>query len=124
MANEVLIVEDAEECAASLEVALQNLSGFEIRFARSAEEALRAVESGQVSAVVTDLHLPLMDGFELVERLRGDARFGLLPIIVTSGDSDPQTPRRVMRLGANFFFAKPYSLNAVRTKLEELLHAR
>jgi len=118
----ILVVEDAEECCAGLEVALQGLDGFEVSLARSAEEAMRTLESGRVGALVTDLHLPVMDGFELVERVRRDRRFDSLPIVVTSGDSDPETPARVLRLGADCFFAKPYSLNALRFKLEELLH--
>jgi len=125
MSQVILIVDDAEECAASLEVALQGLDGIEVRTARSAEEALGALEAEPaVAALITDLHLPVMDGFELVAHLRRDWRFRKLPIVVTSGDSDPETPRRILRLGADCFFAKPYSLNAVSQKLEELLHAR
>ena len=125
MSRVILIVDDAEECAASLEVALQGWDGLEVRTVRSAEEALAALEAGpSVAALITDLHLPAMDGFELVTRLRREERFRSLPILVTSGDSDPETPRRVLDLGADCFFAKPYSLNAVSQKLEELLHAR
>jgi len=65
--------------------------------------------------------LPEMDGFELIEAVR--ARLGSLPIVVISGDSDPRIPAHVAGLGANAYFAKPYSPAAVLTKIEELIGA-
>jgi DNA-binding response OmpR family regulator len=45
-----------------------------------------------------------------------------MPILVISGDTDPHTPERVRRLGADAFFTKPYSPGEVREKLEQLIH--
>ena len=66
--------------------------------------------------------MPHMDGFELIERVRAGGPGTRVPIIVVSGDSDPDTPERVRRLGADAYFAKPYSPAAVRETLERLLH--
>jgi CheY-like chemotaxis protein len=120
----VLVVEDAEDCSATLDIALHSIAGITVRFAATAEEALRIIERANVSAVITDLHLPAMDGFELVARMRRQSRYAAIPIVVISGDADPDTPRRALSLGANAFFPKPYSPGAVRQKLEELIHAR
>jgi CheY-like chemotaxis protein len=91
----------------------------------TAQDALRLLASGEctVSAVVTDLNMPRMDGFEFIERIRAEPRHRRLPIIVISGDTDPQTPERISALGANAFFSKPYSPAQVRLKLEQLLDA-
>jgi CheY-like chemotaxis protein len=118
----ILVVDDAEDCIATLDLALQSLPGVEILPATSAEAALALLESGTVSAVITDVHLPEMTGLELVARIRQDARFRLLPILVVSADTDPSTPARALGLGANAFFAKPYSPSAMRKKLEELIY--
>jgi CheY-like chemotaxis protein len=118
----ILVVDDAEDCIATLDLALQSLPGVEIRPATSAEAALAILESGTVSAVITDVHLPEMTGLELVARIRQDARFRLLPILVVSADTDPSTPARALGLGANAFFAKLYSPSAMRKKLEELIY--
>ena len=119
----VLIVEDAEDCATTLEIALSALRQVTVRHADSAESALQALDREPVAVVVTDVHLPEMDGFELVSRLRRHPRHSGVPILVISGDSDPATPRRALNLGANAFFAKPYSPAAVRQKVVELIHA-
>ena len=76
------------------------------------------LDANEVCALVTDLHLPLMNGFELIEAVRGGPWRSSLPILVISGDSDPRIPTRVAKLGANAFFSKPYSPAEVRHTLE------
>ena len=120
----VLIVEDAESCATTLEIALLAIPHVTVRVAATARQALDLLANGGgICAVVTDLNLPSMDGFELIERVRSDSRTARLPIVVISGDSDPRTPQRIYRLGADAFFGKPYSPAQVRQKLEQLLDA-
>jgi CheY-like chemotaxis protein len=120
----VLIVEDAESCATTLEIALLAIPHIIVRVAPTARQALEMLAAGNgICAVVTDLNLPLMDGFELIERVRSDIRTARLPIVVISGDSDPHTPERLHRLGANAYFGKPYSPAQVRQKVEQLLDA-
>jgi PleD family two-component response regulator len=122
MARIVLIVEDTELCRETLEMALMKVPDLAVRSVTSAEEALEWLEQNDVCALVTDLHLPLMNGFELIETVRGRPWRSSLPILVISGDSDPRVPARVAKLGANAFFAKPYSPNEVRHKLEQLIN--
>ena len=118
----VLIVEDADDCATTLEIALSSLHVV-IRHADSAESALEALDREPVSVLVTDVHLPVMDGLELVTSIRRHPRHSGVPILVVSGDADPATPERALKLGANAYFGKPYSPAAVRRKIEELIHA-
>jgi two-component system chemotaxis response regulator CheY len=119
----ILLVDDSPDCIATLDLALQTLPGIVVRPSFSAEDALTALESDTVSAVITDIHLPEMTGLELVARIRQNPRFRLLPILVVSADADPSTPGRALGLGANAYFAKPFSPSAMRQKLEELIHA-
>lgn len=118
MNRNVLIVEDAEVCRDALEAVLMKAPNINVRSVTTAEEALQWLASNDVSALVTDLRLPRMDGFELIEAVRA---LGSLPIVVISGDSDPKIPAHVAGLGANAYFAKPYSPAAVLNKLEELI---
>jgi two-component system chemotaxis response regulator CheY len=125
MQQTVIIVEDCEGAAAPLEVALQAIIGIRVQLFSSAREALGVLIStpDQVAALVTDLHLPSMDGFELIKRIRGDQRYTALPIVVVSGDTHPDTLERLFRLGANAYFPKPYSPAEIRRKLESLINA-
>ena len=120
----MLIVDDAEHAATMLEVALLPITGLSVTVTASAQEALQVLDSGEnVSAIVTDLNMPDMDGFELIARVRARGRAGCVPIVVISADTDPRTPERVARLGVDAFFPKPYSPIEVRHKLEQLLNA-
>jgi two-component system chemotaxis response regulator CheY len=120
----VLIVEDSDTSATPLEIALLGIPGFSVILARSAIEALSILNGGGpgVQAIVTDLNMPRMDGFELIRRVRADQRLSATPVIVVSADTDPETPRRVAELGISAFFPKPYSPAQVRRKLEQLLN--
>jgi CheY-like chemotaxis protein len=123
MSRHVLIVDDAEQCAETLELAFYGLPGVEISAAVSAEHALELMAQRPVAAFVTDLHLPGMSGFDLIRRVREHPAYAHVPILVISGDCDPGTPDRLRALGADAFFPKPYSPSAVRRKLEMLLDA-
>jgi two-component system chemotaxis response regulator CheY len=119
----VLIVEDSDDCAETLELALQSIKGVKVVVAGSAEEALERLSQETVAAMITDLHLPQMDGLSLLSIVRARNNGGYTPVLVISGDSDPRTPARVLAAGAEAFFSKPYSPAAVRRKLEEVLAA-
>ena len=120
----VLIVDDVEDCIATLDISLQNLPGVVIRPAASAEEAMAILDRETISAVITDLQLPAMNGLELISWIREQARFNGLPIVALSAAADPALPRAALERGANAFFPKPFSPGAVRKKLEELIYAR
>ena len=122
----VLIVEDSENSAAMLELAFLGIPGLDVLMAPSAAEALRILDgrSGVVGAMVTDLNMPRMDGYELIRRVRADKRLSDMPIIVVSADTDPATPQRIAALGVEAYFPKPFSPAMVRRKLEQILDDR
>jgi two-component system chemotaxis response regulator CheY len=118
MTRTVLIVEDTEPTRDILEMALMQLPNVVIHSVGTAEEALLCIAAHPISAMVTDLNLPLMDGFDLIEAVRAGSD---MPIMVVSGDNDPRTLERLVRLGASAYFPKPYSPSQVRQRLEELI---
>ena len=122
MPRTVLVVDDTDYCADLLEIALAELPGIVVRVASTGKEALESLQREDVCALVTDVTMPRMDGFELLERIRADVRYLRLPVIVISGDSNPDSPARAYALGADAFFTKPYSPSAVRKTLEKLLY--
>jgi two-component system chemotaxis response regulator CheY len=124
MQRTVMIVEDADTCASTLEIALSGVDQLNVVIVQSGEAAWDLLEHGErpLSAVVTDLEMRGMDGFELIERIRAHRVHGKIPIMVITGSSDPDAPDRAGRLGANAFFMKPYSPLQVREKLEQLLN--
>ena len=120
----VLVVEDSENSAIMMEMALFGIPGLSLLLAGSGLEALRILRNGSlVRAIVTDLNMPRMDGFEMIRRIREDRTLSGTPIIVVSADTDPATPERVAELGVSAFFSKPYSPAQVRRTVEQILDA-
>jgi CheY-like chemotaxis protein len=124
MTRTVLIVEDSDNLAA-LEIALGALQGINIVMLTNGRDAINLLKANSIklAAVITDLNLPYVDGFELIKTIRADERYSRLPIVVVSGDSHPETPERLRHLGADAFFPKPYSPAEIRQKLKGLLDA-
>ena len=118
MTRAILIVEDTEPARDILEMALLQLPDIVVHSVATAEEALICLASNRINAIVTDLNLPRMDGFQLIETVR---RGSDMPIMVVSGDNDPSTLERLVNLGASAYFPKPYSPLQVRQRLEELI---
>ena len=118
----VLLIDDREDCITTLDLALERLPGIVLRSAATAEAAWEVLRHFPIAAVVTDIHLPNMTGLELISRIRRDPDLKRLPIVVVSADPDPATPGQALQLGANAFFAKPFSPGAIRKKLEELIY--
>ena len=81
----------------------------------------KLVRNEAVRAIVTDLHMPGMDGFELMDRVRSHQVHRGVPIIVITGCTDVDAPEQARIRGANAVFMKPYSPARVREKLEQLL---
>ncbi len=117
----VLLVEDELACCTTLAVAFESGNAPRLQHAPTAEQALAILRGHPVSVLITDIHLPSMDGLELIRLVRAEEGLAALPIIVTSADSNPATLERALRLGANAFFLKPYSPIAIRQKIQELI---
>lgn len=121
----ILIVDDSNSIAATLTEACSGIQGCDPLTVASALEAVRVLQEGTplVRAVVTDLRMPRMDGFDLIRHIRERYSPAGLPIVVITGDTDPDTPARVAGLGANAFIPKPFSPAVLRQTLGELLNA-
>jgi CheY-like chemotaxis protein len=119
----ILIVEDNDDTA-PLEIALTSVEGVGVIVLTDGRRALKLLQTDttKLAAVITDLHLPFVDGFDLVTAIRAQERYRSLPVIVISGDTDPDVRNRVRQLGANAFFSKPYSPVEIRDTLESLLY--
>ena len=109
----VLVVDDETSAAHSLADFLQEM-GYLVYTAYNGEEAIRIFESDPVDAVITDLHMPVMDGWALIVKLREHS--STLPIFAMTGHvhEDPDAPPPQ---GATDVWQKPISLSEVAQRL-------
>lgn len=81
--------------------------GFEPVLAENGEEAVKALEAAPYSLAIIDLRMPKLDGFGLLELIRGDPRCADLPVIVATTSDDAASIEKAYALGASSFGIKP-----------------
>lgn len=80
----ILLVDDDEDLRSAIQHVLED-EGHDVTTARHGVEALELLEEGEAPGVaLVDLYMPVMDGKELIGKMRGDARFADIPIILLS----------------------------------------
>ncbi|MCB9881434.1 MAG: response regulator [Planctomycetes bacterium] len=70
--------------------------------------------------VLLDLKLPRVDGFEVLEAIRGDSRTTHLPVVVLTSSQEESDIERAYRMGANSFVVKPVGLQAIGSMVSEI----
>jgi CheY-like chemotaxis protein len=86
--------------------------------------ALQLMQETVPAIVVTDLSLPLMDGFELVARMRRDPRLSGVPVIALSGYSGPEHEARAREVGADVILQKPCLPDALAGAVVSAIRSR
>ena len=117
----VLLVEDAPFLRYAFG-RLLHLNGFDVREANDGQEALDCVYDFQPQLVVTDLMMPVMDGVELIHRLRSDPRTADLPVLAITADASEQTEMKAREAGAVEFVTKPVDLPTLLDRLRSMSH--
>jgi len=83
-------------------------SDYELEYAKSGPEGLAKIPSFDPGLLIVDLKLPEMDGFEILERLRRDAKFSGIPVIVITAKDELSEKLKAFDLGADDYLVKPF----------------
>lgn len=114
----VLVVDDEPRILRLLCTSL-SAHGYEVITATNGEEALELARVEQPDIILLDVFLPVMDGFEVLQKLRS---FSRLPVVAFSASNSVRD--RVLNLGANDFVAKPFVPDDLVKTIETLLARR
>jgi signal transduction histidine kinase/DNA-binding response OmpR family regulator len=118
--RKILVVDDRWENRSVLLNLLEPL-GFEISEAKNGRDALTQIEKKQPHLVITDIAMPVMDGYEMLKQLRQSKQFQELPVIVSSASVFETDRQKSLAVGANDFLPKPVQADSLLESLEKLL---
>ena len=125
----VLIVEDNPHIIEMYSYVLKKLAAndlkgsvpLEVHFAADGHAALSMLTQASFNLVMTDLYMPVMDGFQLVEKMRAEEKLKSIPVVaISAGGADAR--ERAMKLGVDVFLKKPVRFAEVMDIVKKLLH--
>ncbi len=117
----ILIVDDEPPIRRFLRTALDS-QGYRVIEADSGEAALAELGRNRIDLLILDLGLPGMDGFSVIERLRGQG--SALPIIVLSSRTDEKGKVEALDLGADDYLTKPFGIEELLARVRAALRHR
>lgn len=104
-ARRILVVDDSVTTR-SLEKSILEAAGFSVDVAKDGQEGWERVQAGDFDLVLSDVDMPRMIGYQMIETIRRSERFRKLPVILITSHDDTQSKERAMRAGASGYIVK------------------
>lgn len=118
----ILIVEDDSDVRDYLQHELQHY--FVVDSANDGQEALEKIEKMKPELIVTDAVMPVMDGFELISRIRNNSEWSDIPVVLLTALSSESDNIKGFKVGADAYIQKPFSPNMLIVRISKLLEQR
>jgi CheY-like chemotaxis protein len=113
----------AEDNMASILTIGEYLKSHGYRFVEAHDglDAIEKAEASDLSIILMDIQMPVLDGLEAIRRLRTNPRFAAMPIIALTALAMPGDRERCLEAGANEYLTKPVRLKLLKQTMEKLL---
>lgn len=118
----ILVVEDNEEMRNYIRNSLSEK--FKVLVAKNGEEGLALAQSKQPTLIVSDIAMPIMDGYEMVRRLKSSFDTSHIPIFLVTAESSEDQKIFAMECGADDFISKPFNLTFLLAKINHVITQR
>jgi len=120
----ILVIDDEPANVALLEGILSENGYKRIKCITDSRVASETCKAFQPDLIMLDLMMPHVDGFSILEALRGESTEAFLPIIILTADANEETKLRALRAGATDFLLKPFDHIEVLLRMSNLLETR
>jgi CheY-like chemotaxis protein len=119
--KKVLVADDKTPGRELIRTILEQ-SGHLVFEAADGSEALSSARAFLPDLIILDLHMPVLDGFGVLEELRLDQRFAATPIVALTASAMQGDRERALTAGFTSYIAKPISLSTLRGEIERFLN--
>jgi DNA-binding response OmpR family regulator len=120
MGLKILIVEDDPDARKVLSLILK-LDGFEVVTAHDGAEAVRLMTAEPPGAVLLDVMMPGLDGYEVCRWIRANPGTAHVPVIMLSGKNDPDSLAQGKAAGADEYLAKPIKPSTLTKQIHAII---
>jgi len=121
-AKSILIVDDEEDVLELLRLVFE-ANGFEVRSASNGKTAVSMAYENLPSAIVLDVMMPEMDGWQVLRTLKGDERTLHIPVVMLSARAERRDKMIGLQEGADGYLSKPFSPAEVVREIQSVLAA-
>lgn len=118
----LLSVEDNEEFQNFMVGQLK--ANYQVLKARNGQEALALLAKQTVDLIISDVMMPVMDGLALCKEVKENLRYSHIPVVLLTAKTGLQSQLDGLKIGADEYIAKPYSIDFLRARIENLLANR
>jgi chromosomal replication initiation ATPase DnaA len=122
-AERILVVDDDPRTVDIVKVALEG-KGYSVLVASDGREGLDSIRAERPDLVISDVMMPDVNGFELVEQLRADPLIGDIPLIILSVKGEEEDFVKGLELGADDYVAKPFRVEELMARVRANLRRR
>lgn len=107
MEKTILIVDDSESIREVVSFTLEN-EGYKIKSGVDGEDALKHLNGDKIDLIITDLHMPVMNGIEFIKAVRNKPNYKMIPILFLTTESQVEKKMEAKEAGATGWIIKPF----------------
>ena len=122
MAQRILVVDDSPTVVKFVSFSLKN-KGYEVITACDGMDAIEKISNSpeQVDLVITDLNMPNLDGYGLIDTLRHNEKYIETPIIILTSEDADEDKEKGINIGANSYLVKPFKPTTLISEVSKYL---
>ncbi len=107
MSKNILIVDDSESIREVVSFTLEN-EGYNVLVGVDGQDALKFLDGTHIDLIITDLHMPIMDGIEFIRNVRATDQYKRIPILFLTTESQTSKKMEAKEAGATGWIIKPF----------------
>jgi len=107
MDKTILIVDDSESIREVVSFTLEN-AGYKVLVGIDGKDALKYLDGREIHLIITDLHMPIMNGIEVIKEVRNNETYKRVPILFLTTESQQQKKLEAKDAGATGWIIKPF----------------
>ncbi|MBL6448777.1 response regulator [Fulvivirga sp. 29W222] len=120
MKKTVLVIEDNKEIRENT-IELLELAGYRVIDVEDGKAGIHAAEKELPDIILCDIMMPLTDGYEVLENLKGNSSTTNIPFIYLTASAEKKEIQKAMDMGASAYICKPFDVNELIDTVERLL---
>ena len=120
MAKKILVADDEPEIVKALHIRLKE-AGYEVIVAFDVLQAIYQAHKEKPDLIILDIRMPAGDGIGVYEKLKISSETTTIPVIFITAYANDEIARKVLEMGAEGFFAKPFNTETLLNKVKSIL---